>query len=208
MILYPDKLTNAFNEFKNGTKQEYGMSLAEKAIDNIIKIIRITLPKELIGTYQHRDYLSAVMKFGLTRERIGDIIVHEDGAEIIVLKENAEYLRDSLRELIRFRKSRIEIININQIRLKEKEYQDIKITVSSNRLDNFISEIAKISRSKTDEILEGERVKVNSRVETKGSKEILEKDEVVIRGYGKFIVDEFLGENKKGKNIVLIKKII
>ena len=78
----------------------------------------------------------------------------------------------------------------------------------SNRLDNYVSEITKCSRSKTEEILKEERVKINSKIETKPSKEINIKDEIVIRGYGKFIVDEFLGVNKKEKNVVLIKKII
>ena len=84
LILYPDKLKNSFEELKNGIKEEYGLTIAEKSINNIIKIIRITLPKELIGTYEHRDYLSAVMKFGLTRARIGDIIARNEGADIIV----------------------------------------------------------------------------------------------------------------------------
>lgn len=183
------------------------MSTAEKVIDNIVKIIRITLPKELVGKFVHRDYLSAVMKFGLNRDRMGDILIYENGADILVLKENAEYLKNSLQELTRFKKSKIEIVNITQIKNEEKHYQDIKITISSNRLDNFISEIAKISRSKTDEILNEERVKINSKVETKPSKEIYLKDEIIIRGYGKYIVDEFLGSNKKGKTIVLIKKL-
>ena len=208
LILYPEKLSTEFEKFSKGIKKDYGLTIAEKYVDNIIKLIRITLPKELIGQYEHRNYLSAVMRFGLTRERIGDIIVHSDGADIIVLKENSEYLRDSLKELTRFKKSDIKIININGLRQKENKFQDIKISISSNRLDNYVSEITKYSRSKTEKIIKEERVKINSKIETKPSKEINIKDEIVIRGYGKFIVDEFLGVNKKEKNVVLIKKII
>lgn len=208
LILYPDKMTTSFEDFSNGIKKEYGMTVAEKAINNIIKVIRITLPKELLEKYEHRDYLSAVMKFGLVRERIGDIIAYDDGADIIVLNENAEYLKDSLAELIRFRKSKIEIVNIYQLRLKEEKFQDIKISISSNRLDNFVSEITKLSRNKTDEIIKAERVKVNSKIEIRASKVINLQDEIVVRGYGKFFVNEVLGVNKKGKSIVLIKKTI
>ena len=208
LILYPDKISTAFEEFSKGIRKDYGLTIAEKSVDNIIKIIRITLPKELTGQYEHRNYLSAVMRFGLTRERIGDIIVHSDGADIIVLKENSEYLRDSLKELTRFRKSEIKIITIKELRKKEKKFQEIKISVSSNRLDNYVSEITKCSRNRTDEILREERVKLNSKIETKLSKEIKIKDEIVIRGYGRYIVDSFLSFNKKGKNIVIIKKYI
>ena len=41
---------------------------------------------------------------------------------------------------------------------------------------------------------------------TKPTKTIKEKDILIIRGKGKFIVDEFLGKNKKDKEIIKIKK--
>lgn len=208
LILYPDKLKNSFEELKNGIKEEYGLTIAEKSINNIIKIIRITLPKELIGTYEHRDYLSAVMKFGLTRARIGDIIPRNEGADIIVLKENAEYLKNSLQELIRFRKSKIEIKNIQALKIEEKRYEEFKISVTSNRLDNFVSEIAKLSRNKAEEIINDERVMVNSKIELRLSRDIKENDVIVIRGKGKFKVGQIQGTNKKGKTIINIFKNI
>lgn len=202
LIIYPEKFKEEFNLYTNNCNSQ----IAENAINNIIKAIRIKLPKELIGKYEHRDYLSAVMKFGLIRERMGDIIVHEDGAYIIVLKENAEYLKNSLKELIRFRKAAIEIIDINKIELKPIEFKEIKISISSNRLDNFVSEICKISRNQTDELLKNERVYINSKVETKSSKEVKLGDILVIRGRGKFKVGENLGTNKRGKIVVSILK--
>ena len=197
LILYPDKLKNSFEELKNGIKEEYGLTIAEKSINNIIKIIRITLPKELIGTYEHRDYLSAVMKFGLTRARIGDIIPRNEGADIIVLKENAEYLKNSLQELIRFKKSEIEIKNIQALKIEEKRYEEFKISVTSNRLDNFVSEIAKLSRNKAEEIINDERVMVNSKTEVRLSRDIKENDVIVIRGKGKFKVGQIQGIKKE-----------
>lgn len=202
LIIYPEKFKEEFSLYTNNCNSQ----IAENAINNIIKAIRIKLPKELIGKYEHRDYLSAVMKFGLIRERMGDIIVHEDGAYIIVLKENAEYLKNSLKELIRFRKAEIEIIDINKIELKPIEFRKIKISITSNRLDNFVSEICKISRNQTDELLKNERVYINSKVETKSSKEVKLGDILVIRGRGKFKVGENLGTNKKGKIVVSILK--
>lgn len=202
LIIYPEKFKEEFNMYiNNGNSQ-----IAETAINNIIKAIRIKLPKELIGKYEHRDYLSAVMKFGLVRERMGDIIVHEDGAYIIVLKENAEYIKNSLGDLIRFRKSEIEIIDVDKIELKPIEFKEIKISISSNRLDNFVSEICKISRGQTEELLKNERIYINSKVETKSSKQVKLEDILVIRGKGKFKIGENLGTNKKGKIVVNILK--
>ena len=204
LIIYPEKFKEEFKIYINSEKSQ----IAEKAVNNIIKAIRIKLPKELMGKYEHRDYLSAIMKLGLVRERIGNIIVHDNGAYIIVLKENAEYLKNSLKELIRFRKAEIEVIDINEIELTPMKFEEFKISISSNRLDNFVAEISKISRSKAEELLKNERISINSKVETKSSKEIKKGDILVIRGKGKFKIGEFLGINKKGKLLVEILKYI
>ena len=89
LIIYPEKLELEF---------------VQKDIDNILKAIRIRLSKEVVGKYNHRDYLGALMKTGLNRNRIGDIIVHEDGADVVVLKENADYIVRFLKDLVRFNK--------------------------------------------------------------------------------------------------------
>lgn len=148
------------------------------------------------------------MKLGLERERFGDIISFEDEAYIILLSENAEYVKENLKLLTKFKKSKIEIINIDEIKIKPKEFEEFKIVVSSNRLDNFVSEIAKASRNKAEEYILSERVLVNNIVELKVSKKIKVKDKITIRGEGKFIVDEFVGNNKKEREIYIIKKYV
>ena len=191
LVIYPEK---------------FGEEIAKDNLKNILKAIRIILPKELEGKYNHRDYLGCAMKTGLNRNRIGDIIVYSNKAYIMVLEENAEYIKDFLKDLIRFNKSKVEIIDYSDIEIKEPEFDEIQITVSSMRIDNIVSEIIKFSRSKTEELLKNEKVFVNSRVETKASKLIKENDVLAIRGKGKYIASEVLGTNKKGKSIILVKK--
>ena len=43
------------------------------------------------------------------------VIVYDNEAYIIVLKENAEYIMNSLKEFTRFKKSKIELIDVNEI---------------------------------------------------------------------------------------------
>lgn len=191
LIIYPEK---------------FDINIVEKNLENIIKAIKIELPKELKGKYTHRDYLGTVMKTGLNRNRIGDIIVFQDKAYIIVLNENAEYIKEFLKDIRRFNKANIDVINCNDIEIKETEFEEIKITVSSMRLDNVVSEIARISRGKAEELLMQEKVFVNSKLETKASKSVKEKDILAIRGKGKFIIDTTIGSNRKGKSILIIKK--
>lgn len=178
-----------------------------KNINNIISCVKIELPKEIQGKLKHKDYLGTIMSFGLTRERIGDIIVYDNRAYIIVLKENSEYIKNEFKQEKKFKKAKIEIININQIEAKPVEFENINISVNSLRIDNVISEILKTSRKIAQEQIEQERVFVNYNSEIKNTKSIKEKDVLIIRGKGKFIIEEFLGKNKKRKRNNKNKKI-
>lgn len=174
--------------------------------NDILKAIKIELPNEVRGNFSHRDYLGTVMSFGLSRERIGDIIVYEDLAYIIVLAENAEYIKKSFEVERRFRKAKIEIIDVSEIRVKEPEFEEFNIIISSNRLDNIVCEVLNTSRKIAQELIEDEKIFINYVAETKFTKAIKEKDSLIIRGSGKYIIDEFLGQNKRSKEIIKIKK--
>ena len=126
LLFYPDKLN-------------YDMAFSN--INKILKIVRITLPTSQKSTFEHRDYLSAIMKFGIVREKFGDIIVYPEGADFIVQTENSSYFKDNLSELIRFRKATIEILDISNLHENVQETEEISIIVNSMRIDNFVSEI-------------------------------------------------------------------
>lgn len=187
LIIYPEKL----NE-----------EIVLNSINEIINVIKVTLPNELVGKYEHRDYLSSVMKLGLGRERIGDIIVYDNEAYIIVLKENAEYIKDSLKEFTRFKKSQIEIIDVEEIKSKTPELKPIEIHVSSNRLDSIVAEIARTSRSKAEELIKNERVSINCKYEYKSSKQVNVEDIIIVRGSGKYILRE-IQQNPKSKRLII-----
>ena len=191
LIVYPEKITE---------------EMARNNLSNIIKLIRIDLPNEL--KYEHRDYLSGIMKLGIKREKFGDILVSDKGADIICLKEISEYLKINLQELIRFKKSKIDIFDIDELQNIKTQFEELSIIVSSIRLDNFVSELAKCSRSKAIEIIEQMRVFVNSTVQDKPSRKINEGDIITIRGKGKFIFDGIERQTKSEKFLVNIRKYI
>lgn len=193
LLLYPDKLTE---------------EIVKSAISNIINAIKITLPNEVIGKYEHRDYLSSVMRLGLERERIGDIIVYSNEAYIIVLKENAEYIKGSLQEFTKFKKAKIEIINIDEIKSKKPDLKLLEINVSSNRLDCIVAEIARTSRNKAEELIKNEKVSINCQFVYKSSKQVNIGDIIIVRGSGKYILEE-IKENVKTKRLkILLKKYV
>ena len=184
-------------------KLEY---IKQEEINNLLSIIRITLPNNLNGQYEHRIYLGGLMKLGIRREKIGDIIVRKDGADIIVKSDLAEYLKNNLQGLIRFQKSNIEIKNIEELIYIKPEKQVIKINVPSMRLDCIVGELARCSRNDANKYLEEERVFVNFKEEIRSSKNVNEGDFITIRGKGRFKISKILGTTKKGRISLEIEK--
>ncbi len=180
----------------------------EKNITSIVKIVRVILPEEEKGNYTHRNYLGGIIKLGLKREKIGDIIVCEEGADIIVLEDFATILKQQLPSLTRFEKSEIILEEIQNLQKKEIKVEEIKIIVPSLRLDNFVSDLAKTSRSKAVQIIDQERVFINGQNETKASKQLKLKDIITIRGKGRFIIKDFAGKTRSGRDVIVIEKYV
>lgn len=184
--------------------KKFSLDMVEKNYSKILDVIRIKLPNNI--NYEHREFLSGIMKLGIKREKFGDILVTSTGADIISLCDVSKYLQEGLNDLTRFKKSIITIENINNLENYENEFEYFKIIVSSMRLDNFVAELSKSSRTRASEIIEEARVFVNSINEFKDSKKIEINDIITIRGKGKFIFDGIDKETKSGKFLVNMRK--
>lgn len=193
LIFYPEKLEDMLSNIN---------------LNEYINVIRIILPNELKGEYSHRNYLGGLMKLGIAREKVGDILVDDNGADILVSPEVLKFLLTNISSLTRFSKSKIEKIELKDLRKIEVKKEIITITIPSMRLDNIVAELAKCSRGKANEILEQERVLLNYEIVTKSSKEIKEKDTITIRGKGRFVIKNIVGNSRKGRLFVEVEKFI
>lgn len=171
-----------------------------------INVIRITLPNEMIGQYDHRIYLGALMKLGVTRDKIGDIVVDENGADIIIKPDILKFILNSILSLTRFSKSKVEQILLENIRMVDIKKETITIIIPSMRIDNIVSELAKCSRTKANEILQEEKVLVNYEIIQKSSKEIKQGDLMTIRGKGKFEIKSIAGNTKSGRILLNVER--
>lgn len=195
LVIFPNKLEDVF---KQG-KFDY---------NSIVEVIRIKLPNELKGMYSHRDYLGAVIKIGMKREKVGDIITNNNGADLIVLKESAKYILEGLKGLTRFSKSDFEEVKIEELNIAEPKIQRLEIIIPSMRIDSIVSEAIRISRSKASDMIKEERVFINNELITKGAKEAKEGDKVTVRGKGRFKVGNVINTTKKGNLVLEIEKSI
>ena len=193
LVIYPDRLTT---------------EIVENMCNKLIKIVRIVLPAELHEKYMHKNYLGAVMKLGIKREKVGDIRVCKEGADIIVSNDIAEFVKDNLAELTRFQKAEIQIVNIEELRYGQQKTQNINIIISSMRLDCIVGEMIRSSRTKANEAILAGRVFVNGENILKNSKILKIGDIITVRGKGRFEIEEIEGTTKKNRIILKIIKYI
>ena len=188
--------------------EKYNESMLEKNYSKIFKIVRVKLPEEEKGKYTHRNYLGGIIKLGLKREKVGDILVQTEGADIITFVDFSNILKEELKSLTRFQNATISIEEINDIKINEVKVEEVSIIVPSLRLDNIVSDLAKTSRSKAVQIIAQERVFINGQNETKVSKQIKLNDIITIRGKGRFVIKAFSGTTRSGRTVILVDKYV
>lgn len=195
LIVYPEEFIS------------YGLEGSlDKFYNKIISVIRIVLPKEQWGTYEHRNYLGALIKLGIKREKVGDIIVRDDGADIIISSDIEKFIITNLKDLTRFQSAKIEKIEIEDIYIIEEEPQIIKINVPSMRLDCIVGELARCSRSNASILINTERVFVDFKEEIRGTRQIKENEMITIRGKGRFKILKVLGNTRSGRINLEVQK--
>ena len=193
LIVYPEKYTD---------------EMIEKNHPKFLKVVRIKLQEEDYEKFSHRNYLGGIVKLGLKREMVGDILVRKDGADIITISDFASILEKELPSLTRFQNSKIEIVEINDLKVRIPEKEEIKIIVPSLRLDNIVSDLIRTSRSKAKTVIEQERVFINGKSETKLSKQVKLGDIITVRGKGRFTVKGIDGTTRSGRTVLIIEKYV
>lgn len=196
LFLYPDKLQELFE----GKREQ------NKVVIDTIKVISIMLPEELQGSFHHAQYLGGLMKLGIKREIIGDIIVNEKGADILVLSDMVDYLQTQLKELTRFQKSKITVKELTNLNILPVQKEEMIILIPQMRLDVVVSEILHLSRSKANELISSERVFVNYELKTKNATMLKQQDVLTIRGKGKYEIGEIVSQTAKGKLRLQVQK--
>lgn len=192
LILYPYKL---------------GEEYIKTQLESWLSVIRIVLPK-YNEEYTHREYLGGIMKLGIKREKIGDIIVLKDGADIIVASDIADFLKQELANLTRFSKSKIEIKSIYELRNVASKKEEETIIVPSYRIDVIVGEALRTSRSKASNLIDEERVFINGQTCKNGAKPAKIGDKITVRGKGRFEIKEELGATKKDNLRIKIVKYV
>lgn len=164
-------------------------------------LIDVKKPRAERGKLTHRDYLGALMGEGIKREKTGDIIVGEDGAQIIVAREMSEYLTHNFTQAGRVSVT-AKTVSIFDIKKLETRIKNEKFTISSPRIDNIVSSVFGISRKDAQEAVSRGKVFVDGVETVKADYFLKGGEKVVLRGRGKAVYLGEKGTTRKGKVVI------
>ncbi len=158
-------------------------------------------------TYSHRDYLGSVLALGITRELMGDIIITDDGAVFVVMRDIADFI---MMNLTRVATATVKLSAIGDLSefSKQTRFKESSVTVSSLRFDCVLSAAANKSRADSASFIEMGLASINYEVVKNTSRQIKSGDVISLKGFGKVIVETDGTLTKKGRIHINIKKYV
>ena len=157
--------------------------------------------------FSHRDCLGALMSLGFERRCIGDIIVRDNGFDVLTNSKIDDFLLMS--ELsIRRVPMRAKKIDWSNWQAPERELKELSILVAQTRLDAAIAKVFNLSRSQAVEHIRAGLVQVDHQPTTNVSRMCDAGQIITVRGKGKFILQDIEGVSKKGKIKLSIGKYV
>jgi len=154
----------------------------------------------------HRDFLGALLGLGIRRDYIGDIILLESSAQVIVgseIKDEIELNLNNVNEV----PVNIKEINREDIKFKPENRKEILATVASMRLDAIVSAGFGESRSRSSQLITSGKIKLNWKEVNNVSAEVEIGDMVSFKGRGRLYVAENRGRSNRDRIKLKLERI-
>ena len=170
-----------------------------------VRALRCTYPQG--SGLTHRDFLGSILSLGITREKVGDILVSEASCDILVLDELEDYLLLNLESAGRVH-LKVSRLPLSQLIVPQIQVKTVRDTVATLRLDAVAASAFSLSRGRAAEAISAGRVQLNHRECLKPDRVVAQGDVISCRGLGKCVVKEAGGLSKKGRVMVVLERYL
>ena len=168
-----------------------------------MKLIKIKNMSKF-SNISHRDFLGGILSLGIERNKIGDLLVDGNTCYVPVYEEIENFIICNIGKISKVI-CKAEVID-NFEWIPEVKFKEEIILVSSLRIDGIISRVINVSRSKAQIMIEQGQVLINYVKVRDKSYELKGEERITIRGVGKFILGNCIGNSKSGRIKIIIKK--
>ena len=154
------------------------------------------------NTLKHQDILGNLFSIGIDPSMYGDILIINNHYYIYILDIIENYLINNLfiDKQVEFKK-----LDINYLKDYKREYENINIIVSSERVDTIISSLIHINRTKVIDKIKNKEILINYEI-PKNSYKLNIGDIISIRKHGKYKYNGIINNTKKNNYIISINK--
>ena len=170
-----------------------------------LRALRLSVPAGAGLT--HRDFLGSILGLGITREKVGDLLVGEGACQVIVLEEAEKVLLTQLDQVGRQRVRAVPMAR-DELVPPVRQVKIIRDTVATLRLDAVASSGFSLARSKMADAISSGKVALNGRECVKPDRTVAEGDVITCRGLGKCVLKEVSGPSKKGRTMIVIERYV
>lgn len=176
--------------------------------ENPLALLRCRTPASgTVRTLTHRDYLGSLLSLGIKRELIGDILVSDDGADILVVRRILPFLLANYEKAGSVPLS-CENLPMDALRIPAVRTKEIRESVASLRLDNLLCAAFSVSRTEAAAAIGRGLVSVNGIEASKPDARLEPGDRLVLRGAGKAVFRMTDGTTRKGRFAVIFDRFI
>lgn len=185
----------------------YPSYLDKYYVQDFVQPLQITI-KGNDNEVSHRDCLGALLSLGLKRDKVGDIFVLDGLIYVFLHIDICDYVQYNLNK-IKNVSVLVEYADKNSLDIAENDdTDDIVVNTSSMRLDSVISAVYNVSRSESAKFVKGGLVKVNFQPIEQLSHSLNEGDLISVRKKGRVKIQQVLGETRKGRIRLKMKKYL
>ncbi|PWK04954.1 RNA-binding protein [Tumebacillus permanentifrigoris] len=171
-----------------------------------LAFLRIAVPGDYVKL-SHGDYLGALVGLGMKRGKLGDLSVSDEGCDLVVARDMADFVRLHLNQVGRAT-VQVQEIERGQVKSVQREFQEKEFTVMSLRLDAVASDAFNLSRTKVVDPIKSGKLQLNWQTIENPATQVEEGDVISLRGHGRVRILEVGGQTKKGRTVLKVGKYI
>jgi RNA-binding protein YlmH len=162
------------------------------------KLTLLSLADSGTERIQHGDILGSLMGLGIRREKFGDILVSHKSPQIVLCEDISSYVLLNLNKVGK-EAVHCQSVSWSELRFPTDEWAAYQSTVSSLRADVILSDLLRLSRAKSVQLIKAGRVKVNWTALDQPAMSLEPGDVLSVKGFGRFKFINVEGLTKKDK---------
>ena len=206
LFLLPDYLTVLLEAPPLESDPDAVLALVEEVVTEAVAAVRVT--GSGYRKLSHRDYLGSILGLGLERDALGDVAVQNEHEAVVFCPQRiAAFLTETLTK-IASDTVKCKPYTPDENFTDGKKYAPISGTVASQRLDCVVAALTGMAREEAQRAVRGGFVEVEFETEERVDLFLTTPQTISVRGYGRFILQAFDGETRKGRLRLRADKLI